>query len=50
LPRRLLVSRNQLDKLAERGYLDPDDHLAADGGDNSKVITMSYGKAFQREA
>jgi len=35
LPRRLLVSRNQLDKLGERGYLDPDDHLAADGGDNS---------------
>jgi hypothetical protein len=50
LPRRLLVSRNQLDKLAERGYLDPDDHLAADGGDNSSVITMSYGKASQREA
>jgi hypothetical protein len=24
LPRRLLVSRTQLDKLEERGYLDPD--------------------------
>ena len=30
VPRRLLVSRTQLDKLEERGYLDPDLKLAAD--------------------
>ena len=36
LPRRLLVSRTQLDKLEERGYLDPD--RRGDRADEAEAI------------
>jgi hypothetical protein len=40
LPRRLLVSRTQLDKLEERGYLDPD--LRGNQADEADAIEAAY--------
>jgi hypothetical protein len=39
-PRRLLVSRTQLDKLEERGYLDPD--LRGNQADEADAIEAAY--------
>jgi hypothetical protein len=39
-PRRLLVSRTQLDKLEERGYLDPD--LRGNRADEVDAIEHSF--------
>jgi hypothetical protein len=51
LPRRLLVSRTQLDKLEERGYLDPDLRgNRADDGDAIETFLRTSEKVLERMA
>jgi hypothetical protein len=48
LPRRLLVSRTQLDKLEERGYLDPD--LRGNRVDECEAIEAFLIESLNRPA